>query len=257
MAASDQPLNVSNLLPFERGLTQFDGQVIEINSGGVQIEFNIPTVSEIVELLVSGQFFEAQQKLETAFRLLSPPKFLLEWLTPLQIEIGELWHSSAINVATEHAITALLRQQLESLLVSVPVPTAAPLIVCACAPGELHELGILSLVFFLRQAGLNARYWGANLPASELLAVVERFRPAGVCLSAATLSTAMQLTTLLYQLADVSEHYPMVVSYGGRFFNFLTEAKRASLPGLYIGPDAAAGSILFVDRLSRVEANAV
>jgi methanogenic corrinoid protein MtbC1 len=251
MAALDNTLFSPNSRSPELSLVSCNNRIVTSSATYEQAASEIPTVAQIIELLLDQQILLAEQKLQTAFELVVPEKFLLEWLTPIEIEMGELWHKNRFSVANEHAITSLLHQQIELLLASLPTPVNAPLIMCACAPGELHELGIMSLMFFLRQAGLDARYWGANLPAPALLEAIEFFRPAAVCLSAATTATAMRLTALLYSLAEQAKSYPLVVGYGGRFFNFLPESKRATLPGLYLGSDSATGSALLVNSLSR------
>jgi hypothetical protein len=98
---------------------------------------------------------------------------------------------------------------------------------------------------------MEVLYLGANLPASELLELVEKSRPVGVCLSAATTTSALHLIPLLYQLSEQKQG-PAIVGYGGRFFNLLPEAQRASIPGFYLGFHAAMGGLIVSDRLNQL-----
>ncbi|MEI6045673.1 MAG: hypothetical protein WCS37_15105 [Chloroflexota bacterium] len=223
-------------------------------SAGIQGKHTISTqisemVSEVVALLSAHRYIEAEYRLYSAFDNFSHEQFLLEILLPIEIQIGDLWHRNTVNVFTEHAATAFLRQQLDKLLASLLVPLDAPLVLCACGPGEFHELGMLSLVYFLRSAKLNALYLGANLPAGDLMIAIETLKPAAVCLAATISSTALKLIYMLYQLSEKKREEPLVIGYGGRFFNFLPETQRAMLPGLYLGEDAKIGSKVILDNL--------
>jgi methanogenic corrinoid protein MtbC1 len=207
-------------------------------------------VSGVVSLLVAHRYAEAEYLLYKAFDQFSHEQFLLEILMPIEIQIGELWHNNVVKVFTEHAATTFLRQQLDKLLASLPMPIDAPLVLCACGPGEIHELGILSLVYFLRSVKLNALYLGPNLPEEQIIAAIETIQPVAICLSASTSLTALKLIYILYQLSEQKRERPLVIGYGGRFFNLLPEAQRAMLPGLYLGAEAKTSSKIVLHSLA-------
>ncbi|MEI6045523.1 MAG: cobalamin-dependent protein [Chloroflexota bacterium] len=209
-------------------------------------------IGDVVNLLVERHYAEAERQLYSVINLLSPEQFLLDLLIPIEIQLGELWQNHTIGVVTEHMASSWLRQHVESLLTKQQSYEEAPLVLCACAPGELHELGMLSLSYFLRRAKIHALYLGANLPANELVTMVANSRPVAVCLSAATTSTALRLIPLLHQLNEEKRGYAPIVGYGGRFFNLLPEAQRATLPGVYLGFHAAVGSLIVLDKLNQV-----
>jgi len=59
---------------------------------------------------------------------------------------------------------------------------AAPIIV-ACPDGETHTLGAKVTTSLLRIKGFNARFIGADLPADQLLSLVDSVKPAAVVFS--------------------------------------------------------------------------
>ncbi|MDK9711644.1 cobalamin B12-binding domain-containing protein [Acidaminobacter sp.] len=59
---------------------------------------------------------------------------------------------------------------------------AAPVIV-ACPDGETHTLGAKVTTSLLRIKGFNARFIGADLPADQLMSLVDSVKPAAVVFS--------------------------------------------------------------------------
>ena len=105
-------------------------------------------------------------------------------LTPALHELGDRWAAGTLSVSQEHEVSALVRDILGELAARFPEP-ASPraLVVAACAPGELHDLGLRMLATELRQDGCAVRYLGANVPPSALADAVTAHRPDLVLLS--------------------------------------------------------------------------
>jgi methanogenic corrinoid protein MtbC1 len=108
-------------------------------------------------------------------------------------------------------------------------------IIVACAPTELHDLGILYASLFLLRRGYRVVYLGARVPKSDLLEAVAKVKPAMVLLSATTIDASM---ALLDVAQAVTKDFPAVkFGYGGRIFNVNPEL-RTSMPGYFFGHDA-------------------
>jgi methanogenic corrinoid protein MtbC1 len=107
-----------------------------------------------------------------------------EVLAPALREVGNRWQAGTLAVSQEHEVSALVRDILGELAARVPQP-ASPraVIVAACAPGELHDLGLRMLATELRQTGCAVHYLGANLPPDALASAVTAHRPDLVLLS--------------------------------------------------------------------------
>lgn len=86
-------------------------------------------------------------------------------------EIGVLWQAGAINVANEHFISNLVKQKLFSIIDQsiIPKPSADNNSYLLYLPqGELHELGLLYLYYYLRRKGNRVVYLGQSVPMEYL-----------------------------------------------------------------------------------------
>jgi methanogenic corrinoid protein MtbC1 len=63
-----------------------------------------------------------------------------------------------------------------------------PLVVCACFPGEQHELGLLVCTYHLARCGLRVAYLGPSLPFADLGHACTALGPAAVYLSVTQVS---------------------------------------------------------------------
>jgi methanogenic corrinoid protein MtbC1 len=182
----------------------------------------------------------ANHTIAQAFAIYSIEEVCLALFAPTLVRIGQLWHDGEITVTTEHFASTLIRERLESLFRSAPTSDDAPLTLVGCAPGELHELGPLTLALFLRRAGLRVVYLGQSVELESLIATIEAIGPASVLLSAALRPQAESLIEVGRRLAALGRRQPAFF-FGGRAFTLEPElAKR--IQGAYLemeAPDAA------------------
>lgn len=108
-------------------------------------------------------------------------KFVLDVAVPLFHKVGELVASSSLDVSQEHALSAILRDQLGDLLQTMQAlatPTAAGRkFVFATPEDDFHEFGIMLGAVLAAAHGLDVLYAGANLPVSALVRVVDSCSP--------------------------------------------------------------------------------
>jgi len=103
---------------------------------------------------------------------------------PVLQRIGELWSNGEVNIAQEHYASAIIRDQLVSILVGVGTKSAQdPHAVCTTFPGELHEIAAMALGVHLGLRGYRVSYLGANLPLPDLLDFCVKQKPSLVCIS--------------------------------------------------------------------------
>jgi DNA-binding transcriptional MerR regulator len=103
---------------------------------------------------------------------------------PVLERVGNLWEAGQINVAQEHYASAIIRDQLVSILIAVGTRSAhEPHAACATFPGELHELPALALGVHLGLRGFRVSYLGANLPLFDLVDFCAKQRPELICVS--------------------------------------------------------------------------
>jgi DNA-binding transcriptional MerR regulator len=98
---------------------------------------------------------------------------------PLLRDLGERWAGGDASVAEEHFASSLLRGRLLGLARGWD-RGGGPRAVLACAPGELHELGLIAFGIALRTQGWRITYLGADTPAETLVTAVAAVAPAAV-----------------------------------------------------------------------------
>ena len=163
----------------------------------------------------------ANQVINEALALYGVEATVTGLIEPSLFEVGERWLRGEISVAQEHFASTVVRSRLANLFHSSPYHAQGPLILVACAPGELHEIGAQSLAVFLRRAGYRVVYLGQNVPQESLIGMVRALRPALVCCSASRPQTAAGLSGLAAALAALHGElgYLPAVAFGGSVFN--------------------------------------
>lgn len=192
-------------------------------------------VEELVQVLTEFDAQRAERLLSEAFSLYPFEQVLIEIVQPVLVEVGERWQRGEINVGVEHFATQLFRRKLAGLLNLFEGGGQRATIIAGCAPGELHDIGVLLSSLFLVRRGWRVIYLGPQVPLADLLETVRSVRPALVCLSASTTATALELADVARALAEA---FPQVhFGYGGRAFNLNPELRR-SVSGVFLGHDA-------------------
>lgn len=91
-------------------------------------------------------------------------------------EIGRDWEHGLVTVAQEHFASQMTRRfALRLMDVYQKRPGLRP-VLCGCAPGEHHELGLLAVTAELRSRGLPVVYLGVDVPVDAVLSTVESVR---------------------------------------------------------------------------------
>src|SRR4051794_190198 len=107
-----------------------------------------------------------------------------EVILPLLRDLGERWARAEVDVGQEHFASRLLEARLLALLRGSD-RGAGPMALLACAPGELHTLGLVSFGIALRNRGWRVTYLGADTPIASIRRTADELSPAIVVLSAA------------------------------------------------------------------------
>lgn len=104
---------------------------------------------------------------------------------PLLREVGRLWEAGEISVAQEHYAAGVARAALAAMLRSLETSREGAVdVVCACLPGEAHDLPLLAVAVELSLAGWHVTWLGADVPVADLCAFVTARAPDVVCVSA-------------------------------------------------------------------------
>jgi len=103
--------------------------------------------------------------------------------TPLLRLLGERWNLREAGIAEEHFFSVYLRNKLGTRIHHANQRSHAPLLLLACLPGELHEIGLLFFALSAISNGYRALILGANTPLQQIPVVLERKPCVGVVLS--------------------------------------------------------------------------
>lgn len=147
------------------------------------------------------------------------------WL-PVLARVGELWERGQLSVATEHFVHQLVAGRVQAALRATLSSTSGPTALCACVPGDRHEVGLFAAALALKKAGFVVVVLGGDLPVVDLARSVGQLKPALIVLAA---------TAELSQ--EAQNDLPRALS----------QAPMASIPLLLGGPAALALGL----RLSR------
>jgi len=124
-----------------------------------------------------------EAKLAEGAALYSFATLLTEICGPCMYRLGTLWETGHLSTASEHLATVVLKQRLLTMLQATAPAASAPVLLCACAAGEWHELGLLTFAYTMQQAGWQVCYLGPDLPVQGLLHGCQRLQPALVAVS--------------------------------------------------------------------------
>jgi MerR family transcriptional regulator, light-induced transcriptional regulator len=102
-----------------------------------------------------------------------------------QYEVGRLWQSNQISIAQEHYCTAATQNIMSRFYGQIfSVARRGRVLVTACAPGEIHQIGMRMVADFFELEGWDTHHLGANTPSASLVDFIAQRRPDLVGLSA-------------------------------------------------------------------------
>jgi len=169
------------------------------------------------QYLMNYQNEHASEILRRAFSIYNVDQVLTEVVQVTLERIGNAWHNGEIPIAVEHFATQFCEQHLMGMFYSSSVPTREGTILAACAPGEMHQVGILSLVVMLRWRGWDVKYFGQNLSLERIQETLNVLKPNALMFTATTREAALALKPL----KGIVENHPFekpLVFFGGLAF---------------------------------------
>lgn len=179
--------------------------------------------------LMNYQNENASEILRRAFSIYNVDQVLTEVVQASLVRIGDAWHKGEIPIAVEHFATQFCEQHLMGMFYSSSVPTREGTIFAACAPGEMHQIGILSMVVMLRWRGWDVKYFGQNLSLDRILETLNVIKPNSILFTATTKESALALKPL-GSILDKYPHEKPLVFIGGLAFTKHPELIR-QMPG--------------------------
>jgi len=135
-------------------------------------------------------------------------------------QVGELWQSNRISVATEHLATAVTQSVMNDAATQTLFnhePAGRSLIV-SCLTNEYHQVGGRMVADIAELKGWDTSFLGANTPLPDLLSFIDEKRPDVLALSAAFYTN---LPNLRAAIEAVRGRYPLLpIWLGGQAFRW-------------------------------------
>lgn len=123
-------------------------------------------------------------------------------LVPTFRAIGTMWQEGEITVGLEHALTAIMKQEMFSVIRTWQMAAKGPTLVLAGLGGELHEIGLLLACYLAVTEGFDCQYWGPNLPPEFLIETIDIVDAKAVVISLVLCTEPKQCLRDLEVVAD-------------------------------------------------------
>jgi methanogenic corrinoid protein MtbC1 len=204
-----------------------------------------------LDALIALDKHRADMILGDALAIYSLEQLLLTIIAPTFTAIGQAWQEDRISMATEHFATNYLRQKLQTWMQMAPPEYSSQPVVLACAPGELHEGGLLMLGLLLQRLRWPVVYLGQSIDLPDLISLVEQIKPAMIIFVAMTEQSAQALSQWPQWLSTKQQKEAPIVAYAGYIFTQdPTWIER--VPGVYLGNTLLEGMETANDLLRRL-----
>lgn len=132
--------------------------------------------AELATELEAFRDVEAQGVIDGLLAVFSVETVLRDVVLPFLHTLGQRWETGAVTVAQEHFASTVVRGRLLGLARGFDEGTG-PRALLACAPDELHDLGLLCFGIGLHEQGWRVTFLGADTPISTLRDAAMRLDP--------------------------------------------------------------------------------
>jgi DNA-binding transcriptional MerR regulator len=199
-----------------------------------ELEAGTEALREALELFDETGSQAALDRLLSGFTI---EAVLRDAIVPYLSDLGKRWAAGDATVAQEHFATNLIRGRLLGLARGWD-DGDGPRALLACAPGELHDLGLIAFGLALRRRGWRITFLGSDTPAETLVETAQHLEPALLVVSA---TSRRRLTPLVDTLGRLRRHTRVAIAGAGATESI---AKEAQVELLDADPVTAAAAIV-------------
>lgn len=130
-------------------------------------------------------------------------------------QVGILWETNKISVATEHLATAITESILNELLEKlISKKRFNKKVVLSCVENEEHQVGIKMVADVFEMHGWDSFFIGRGIPVNELIRFIHEIEPD---LLAISLSVYFNYSNLIKMLREVQAEFPALqIIVGGQ-----------------------------------------
>jgi DNA-binding transcriptional MerR regulator len=153
----------------------------------------------------------AQEAFDRLLALVSLDALLRDFVIPYLADLGERCEEGSASVGQEHFASNVLRGRLLGLARGWG-QGVGPLAVLACAPGEQHDLGLVSFGLALRARGWRIAFLGPDTPMGTLIETTDLLGPQLVVVSA---TAPQRLSRVRDELTALGRAAPLALAGAG------------------------------------------
>ena len=215
----------------DEGVSAADGSV---QTGSAELD---DAAGQLHAALDSFDESASQAALDRLFAAFTIETALREVVVPYLADLGERWASGEASVGQEHFASNVVRGRLLGLARGWD-SGEGPRALLACAPGELHDLGLIAFGLALRRRGWRITFLGPDTPIDTLADAAKRLEPALVVVSA---TARKRFTPLIETLRELDARRVAIAGAGASAS--LAEQAQAEL--LDADPVTAAASVAY------------
>jgi DNA-binding transcriptional MerR regulator len=175
-----------------RGVSPAEAAELAKTSGGNDVLFRVAATGASELLARLRQTLErydgagAERLIDRCFLNLGLAAALQAVIRPYLNELGERWAAGEITVADEHFASNVVRRRILRAADGWE-SGAGPIALLACAPGEQHDIGLISFGLSLHSYhGWRVKYLGADTPLPDLVRAARMIGPDLIGVSAVT-----------------------------------------------------------------------
>jgi MerR family transcriptional regulator, light-induced transcriptional regulator len=232
--AGMQTRNAIQALEHSEAAGQFPDAMPDFHSAAQSLVSGEVVREQLLEALIALDKKRAEQIIGEALAVHSLEHLLLAVIAPLFTAVGQLWEQGRIGIATEHFATNYLRQKLLMWMQTAPPEYPVRPVVLACAPGELHEGGLLILGLLLQRLRWPVVYLGQLVELADLASFVSNLKPSMIIFAAMTENAAQALSQWPQWFSPKKENETPMVAYAGYIFAH-DPVWIDRVPGIYLG----------------------
>jgi DNA-binding transcriptional MerR regulator len=128
-------------------------------------------------------------------------EYILEIAFPLLSHVGNLVAENKLKIAQEHALSAILRDQLSQISFSNAYKNSS--VALTTPEGNHHEFGIFISSILCKIHGVKPRYLGTNLPAESLIQAMYALKLDTVIIGATPVPKELMIVSLDKYLKEI------------------------------------------------------
>ena len=145
-------------------------------------------------------------------------------------EVGRLWETNKITVASEHLATAITEGILNELYAELDTTeNKNKKVVLTCVDKELHQVGIKMVADVFEMHGWDSYFLGTGIPIAELVKYIKQLKPNVLAISLSIFFNYKNLVRMIEVLKNEFSDLDIII--GGQAFTYKKENNLNKIDG--------------------------